>query len=354
MDNNNILNETFVKHLGFLKEKLQLEQEPTVPTPTQPQADPSTSGVDLSQSEKNQWFNDIGVMKVSDFVAKYGSKFSDDKFKAFVSAGIKDANPNDEKFTTQEMYPEMSSLIPTQNEIGFGNSLDDIIGTSKFAKKDELIKLLQGTNVALADKSGPAPIIIFAGKYIIDGHHRWSKSVCANPSAKVLCLNFNNPNFKENDIHKVLISFQIAVGLEKGNLQGAPLSGKNLMSSNKNDVYAYVEKNITPDFTEIYKQNKSDVCKDVKTTAGYVSNNAGNYICGKKAATSTQRPDMPQLTAGSGEKMKSGEINVLPDTASTTQSAPAEAPASPAITENILNKTFDKHTNLLKEYFKKK
>ena len=77
-------------------------------------------------------------------------------------------------------------------EIGFGNSLNDLIKPmyNEGVQLVELDKMLKGDNVKLKAKTGEVPMVIFNNKYIIDGHHRWSKIYCANKNATVFCLNF--------------------------------------------------------------------------------------------------------------------------------------------------------------------
>ena len=206
---NNILNETFQRHLALLKKKLnEADQQGELPL--------SGDGFDKteydnSQQKKENFWNDYKTMGVKSFVNRYGKLFSDPKFHAFISAGLAD-KIDDESFNVTQVSPLVTTLTPTQMEIGFGNSLNDLIKPmyNEGVQLVELDKMLKGDNVKLKAKTGEVPMVIFNNKYIIDGHHRWSKIYCANKNATVFCLNFECPSL-ENDPSMALKAFHLAI-----------------------------------------------------------------------------------------------------------------------------------------------
>ena len=108
----------------------------------------------------------------------------------------------------------VSHLHPTQNEIGFPNSLKKPV-TNKFNCMPDLIK---GQSVKLG-----IPIITCNGKLIIDGHHRWSQAACVNPDATMEALDLQidtgvaGIDFADaEDVLKVTQSLIMAVALKAG------------------------------------------------------------------------------------------------------------------------------------------
>lgn len=111
----------------------------------------------------------------------------------------------------------VSNLRPTQNEIGFPNSLKKPVA-NKFNCMPDLIK---GQSVKLG-----IPIITCNGKLIIDGHHRWSQAACVNPDATMEALDLqidtgvSGINFADaEDVLKVTQSLIMAIALKAGKTQ---------------------------------------------------------------------------------------------------------------------------------------
>ncbi len=371
---NNILNETFQRHLALLKKKLNESEQGKLPLST---LIPGTKGrmnknqddsSGLDQQIKDSLWDDFKSMPVKSFVDKYGKEFSDPKFHAFISAGLSD-KINDESFKVEQVSPLVTTLTPTQMEIGFGNSLNDLIKTTynEGVQLVELDNMLKGNNVKLKAKTGEVPIVIFNNKYIIDGHHRWSKIYCANKNATVFCLNFESPALK-NDPSMALKAFHLAIAKMLRNSPTENKSGKNLFNSNRDEVYQYIyEYLISPSskqFLDVYKKhsnlinsnlneaeqlnlinpkttlntkslNPDSIDPFAKTVSLYIANNAQSLISSpnSKPATDTPRSHMPQTDRAPGyeDALEKGEINFLPD----------------KVTEKIVNETFQRHIKLL-------
>jgi len=117
------------------------------------------------------------------------------------------------KFVTNKATP-VSNLHPTQNEIGFPNSLKKPVA-NKFNCMPELIK---GQSIKLG-----IPIITCNGKLIIDGHHRWSQAACVNPDATMEALDLqidtgvSGLDFTDaEDVLKITQSLIMAIALKSG------------------------------------------------------------------------------------------------------------------------------------------
>ncbi len=365
---NNILNETFQKHLGLLKKKLNEADQGELPLSGE------RTSYDDTPEIKDKFWGDFQTMSVRTFVDQYGKMFSDPKFRAFIGTGLSDTNLDDEDFTVTSVSPLVTALTPTQMEIGFDNSLNDLIKAT-YNMDDQLRELdhiLNGSNVMLKAKTGKVPVVIFNGKYIIDGHHRWSKIYCANKNATVACLNFTSPGLKNNP-SMALKAFHLAIAKMIGDSPTEDKSGANLLKSNGNTVYTHVHETLVlpnnKPFLDVYKEhselikptinpnlNEEEQLKQIdlfdpettlgsktlkyvdpfaKTVSLYIANNAQSLIGSPNSnpATDTPRSHMPQTDRAPGyeDALEKGEINFLRDT----------------VTEKMVNETFQRHLKLL-------
>lgn len=112
----------------------------------------------------------------------------DRKSKAFLQYLRQHYNPNDDEIKTVKAsgastaLAKCSTLIPTQQNI----SLDKSLGMIKPGKSGWAVNIINDPTTAFDD-----PTITYAGKYIIDGHHRWSKAYAlVGPDAKIKVINF--------------------------------------------------------------------------------------------------------------------------------------------------------------------
>ena len=91
-------------------------------------------------------------------------------------AGATDGAPDDEKIKIVPGSLMAQDFVPMQQNIDADKSLADQIydlyGNLDIAIKGGKIK----------SKEGSFPILTFGGKYIIDGHHRWSQACITNPN----------------------------------------------------------------------------------------------------------------------------------------------------------------------------
>lgn len=108
----------------------------------------------------------------------------------------------------------VANLHPTQNEIGFSNSLKKPVANFKNC----LPNMIAGNSVELG-----IPIITCNGKLIIDGHHRWSQVACVNPDATMKCLDLqikvgtDGIDFQDaGDVLKVTQALLAAIALRNG------------------------------------------------------------------------------------------------------------------------------------------
>jgi len=137
----------------------------------------------VNEADEQQYQNKLQSIfrqEYKSFVAALGGFAKDPKFRAFVK------NADEVKSTVKLVSIPVTKLIPTQNEIDVDKSLKFPLTNASAAQY-----ALKGGAVKVA-----APIITFNGKYIIDGHHRWSQLYAVNKDAKIVAYDFTNPNIK--------------------------------------------------------------------------------------------------------------------------------------------------------------
>lgn len=135
------------------------------------------------------------------------------------SAGYADGLPNDERLqvtpVTKPIAFPVLGLLPTQNEVDMSKSL-------KFPLTDpaSLELYLKG-----GDIEHPGGLIITGGngRYVLDGHHRWSTIYAINPHARILSVDIGQ---LANPAEYLKVT-QIAVGADIGFLPVANASDAN-------------------------------------------------------------------------------------------------------------------------------
>jgi hypothetical protein len=118
-------------------------------------------------------------------------------------AGLTDGSPQDEKIQIVPGSLLARDFIPTQQNIDADKSLGDQI----YDLYGNLEAAIKGGRIA--SKEGKFPILTFNGKFIIDGHHRWSQACITNPNCKLDTANIqapgiDSPNKAINLAHLIL------------------------------------------------------------------------------------------------------------------------------------------------------
>jgi len=179
------------------------------------------------------------------FVKNLGDNIKDPKFRAAIRS-LSTAN----KVNSTIISVPVVYSIPTQNEVDVDKSLKYPL-----------------TNVASARAylfcTGPlkipdATIVTSAGgKYVIDGHHRWSQVYSINSKCSMACLDLTDIKDPINALKGTQLG--IAAGQDKnGNditsIPVAIVEGKNLLKISQADLNAYVLKTITADVLKVFKE----------------------------------------------------------------------------------------------------
>ena len=173
------------------------------------------------------------------FVKELGDNINDPKFLEAIKS-LSDSAP----IKTSGMSPAVTDLQPTQNEVVMDKSLSYPL---KDPASAELY--LKGGVVAPAGKS---IITGGGGKFVIDGHHRWSQVYCINPDAKIKALDLT-------DIKKPLEALkatQIGIAAQTGAVPTAAGGGINLFACGEGELKKYVTDNIKESVIEVFKKYK--------------------------------------------------------------------------------------------------
>lgn len=223
------------------------------------------------------------IKKVSDFVSEFRKIASDPKVQAILKAGSTDGNIEDERIKYTEKTIKVSGLKPTQSEIGFNQSISNIL-TDQYGS---LKSILDGK----ADVGGP--IVTYNSKYIIDGHHRWSQIYAANPEAEVESLNIEG-DLKPTEILKIVHGAIVAV---VGYVPSADPKGINILDGiTKNQVLNAVNKELSPEAKKLWELNGQ---KNNESIADLIYKNLIKLISlNQPIKGAPGRKDMPQTDTG--------------------------------------------------------
>ncbi|KKP25957.1 MAG: hypothetical protein UR12_C0039G0003 [candidate division TM6 bacterium GW2011_GWF2_30_66] len=170
------------------------------------------------------------------FIKELGANINDPKFLAVLKSGD---HALDKVVFDHDISYKASELIPTQNEIDVEKSL-------KYPLAKEKPEVLVGyltSKTGFDEKGQPfspgGPIVTAGGKYIIDGHHRWSQLYLINPNARIKAL-----NIRIDDPVMALKIVQLAIGSISQKIPTSLVEGKNLLSMTKADFDKWIRENI--------------------------------------------------------------------------------------------------------------
>jgi hypothetical protein len=197
---------------------------------------------------------DIMGKDLAGAVADLKAKAADKDFKAGANAGRSDGDDEDEKISSSETSVPATEMFPTQAEIGFGNSLADLV-----ADKFECIDNAFSNPVKMSSKEGKTPILTadIGGEIaILDGHHRWSLCFMINPEAEMSC-DVLKGDF--NDAGDALKAMQFAIAAKAGAVKTKNFEGKDLMAVSTEEVEEYVAENIVPSAVEKFAKFKPEI-----------------------------------------------------------------------------------------------
>ena len=189
-----------------------------------------------ASSEKEDEVKAILKADYPTFVQKLGDNIKDPKFRAAIKSIA-----NKAPIQTTDIAPKVTDLKPTQNEIDVTKSLQFPLTNVTSAEV-----ILKGGTISVAGKK---IITGGGGKFIIDGHHRWSQVYVVNPEASITAIDISNI---ENPIDG-LKATQLGIAGDTGKIDTVTVSGQNLLKMNETQLKKYVVKTITPEVAEVFK-----------------------------------------------------------------------------------------------------
>ena len=289
---------------------------------------------DVSVKDPNDYEDAANKLKdaltattVSDFVKKFKGIASDPKVQAVLKSGASDGDENDEKILYKKADINVKNLLPTQSEIGFNQSILTLL-TDEHNSLASII--LEGN----ANVGGP--LVTYNGKYIIDGHHRWSQVYAANPNATLATLDMTG----KLDATEILKIVQMSVAAVAKQVPAADPKGINILKETitKEAVLKSVDENLTDKAKAIWANHGE---KDNDAIAVLLYKNLENLKKNNRPVVGAPgRIDMPQTDVAGKADIKldllaRGDINFIDPKGSDVKS------------ENMVNETFKKHLGLL-------
>lgn len=235
----------------------------------------------------------------AEFMEKFKNIADDTKVQAVLKAGRTDGHKHDESIEYHETNLKVADLFPTQAEIGFDQSINTIISDEHGSLKS----ILEG------HPHVGGPIVTYNGKYIIDGHHRWSQVFAANPKSDIACLNMVG-NLSPQ---AMLVAVQTAVVASSGELPSSNPKGENIFAKlEKEKILEKVKSNLTDKARKVWSEFGFDGEEAIATN---IYNNLEILINDHKPIKDAPgRKDMPQTNAKGEvedklELLKKGKVN---------------------------------------------
>jgi hypothetical protein len=184
------------------------------------------------------------------FVKDLGVNIKDQKFRAAIRS-LSELK----KVNTENLAVPVLNLIPTQNEVDVDKSLKFPLTSASSARMalfcSEPIRILNSPIVTAAN-----------GRYVIDGHHRWSQTYAVNPKCEMASLDLTDIKNPINALKSTQLA--IASGKDKDGkdittIPFATVQGKNLLKIGESDLKEYVVKTLKDDVLEVFKEFKSSL-----------------------------------------------------------------------------------------------
>jgi hypothetical protein len=161
--------------------------------------------------------------------------------KKFLDAIRSLANKN--KIEWKNINVPVSQLIPTQNEIDIDKSL-----AYPLTKPESAKQCLAGGVVEVAKKR---IVTAGGGKYIIDGHHRWSQLCAMNPEAEIAAVDL----IDIEDPFKALKATQLGIAADLGKIDTQDVKGQNLLKIQKEDLKKYVVRTMNKPVAYVFRDS---------------------------------------------------------------------------------------------------
>lgn len=182
------------------------------------------------------------------------------------SSGDLRGMPNNILSDTSVVWANTRDIIPNQTEVDMDKSIKGPLSLDDTKYGDPLAQLqtyLAGGQIVAG---GGMILTSDNGKYVLDGHHRWSTLFLVNPNTQIQSLDLGYvPNPKEG-----LTETQISIVNRDGQLNVATVTGQNLFTVSQEafDVQAryYIDNNNTNAATVTFTDPKTGQVDTIQTT----------------------------------------------------------------------------------------
>ena len=278
----------------------------------------------LNEEQEVQYLSDIINLPLGGFVQKMNSMQKETLKNIF--SGLKDGAGEDDMVIIKQTTVKASALRPTQSEVVFGKSIPFAL------KRPEMFMEYYSSNGPFS--VGPPnnnAIVTFKGKFILDGHHRWSSLYCVNPEASLSTFDISAPVSPLTALKLMQASIKNYIGKKK--IPSNEGGGVNLFSIDQDTLFAQVERYVTPELAQQYmslglldslsedievgreqrrmqnpdREEVGQLTSVVQTLQGiYLENVTRMQTKNKPISGATPRPPMPQTDSPAGSNVKVG------------------------------------------------
>lgn len=225
-----------------------------------------------NKERKKALVNALKNKNYSNYVEILNKMLEDDKSRVLLEDGF-GGELGDMRLKFRIKSIPIRNLVPTQNEIGVTDSVDFPL-KKKPEAVDPMFKEAEHLQIQ-------TPLVTFAGRFIIDGHHRWSQVYAYNPDAEMVCCNYSS---KMSPIAMLKATQGAIAAARAKQIEDGTLKDTNLPSSNKNGlnlfddkftekkIHAYIREGVGDDAVEALGKYVKSVKSD-DTFADYVTDN---------------------------------------------------------------------------------
>ena len=278
----------------------------------------------INEEQEVQYLSDIINLPLSSFVQKMNSMQKETLKNIF--SGLKDGAQEEDMVIIKQTTVKASALRPTQSEVVFGKSIPFALQRPEmfmeYYTKDGPFKVGPPNNNA---------IVTFKGKFILDGHHRWSSLYCVNPDASLATFDISAPVSPLTALKLMQASIKNYIGKKK--IPSNKGGGVNLFTIDQETLFAEVERYVTPQLAQQYinlglmdslnedietgreqrriqnpdREEVGQLASVVQTLQGiYLENVTRMQTKNKPVSGATPRPPMPQTDSPAGSNVKVG------------------------------------------------
>jgi len=197
------------------------------------------------------------------FIKELGVNVKDPKFRSAIRSLSSNNKVNHEKINVPVSYP-----LPTQNEVDVEKSLK--FPLTNFDSAKQFLFCKQPIKIA-----GLSIVTSANGKYVIDGHHRWSQVFSLNPNCVMASLDLADISDPINALKSVQLGIAAGKDLNGNEMTKIPVAkveGINLLKISEKDLKDYVDKLIAPDVLRLFRIFNSEI-KTKADVADYIWKN---------------------------------------------------------------------------------